>query len=649
MAEFVIECPSCGKYATAKTALFGLVGNKINCSCGYEINVKTDKCTSRECHHCGNQVVYDQSKGEKATCPVCKEPINTMADNSNMVQFGCKQCGIHLNGAKSAATVTCPVCDCVNDVAERAALENHKKSGLPSTIKYEGDNQTLIWKHPLEDFAMGSQLIVHESQEAVFFKDGAALDTFGPGRHALETQNIPMLSNAFDIPMANGTPFHSEVYYINLATQTGIKWGTDSKVRLFDPASGLHLEIGAGGSFNIKINNGRKLLSKLVGTEGSLTQSSLLGSEGGQGHFRTLIMTHVKSFLAQTIKELQLNILEIDAKLMELSDGLRVRINEALDDYGVVMPEFFVSRVVTPDDDPNFRQMKEQYAKEYLLVREEEVKRKEALAAAERKAVEAETKARMEIIGAQGGAAAMKIKAEAEAESYRMKAAAEAAEMQMKGYTYQQETSRQIGLEAMQNGITGGGSGGAGALGEVAGLGMAFGTMGGIMNMTKEAMNPMMETGSSMGQNLGVPSPDLGAWSCGCGAVGMVGAFCPTCGSKKPEPVKTWDCSCGQTGISGNFCSGCGGKKPEETKPWDCSCGQTGITGNFCSGCGGKKPEEAKSWDCACGQTGISGNFCSGCGGKKPEESTGWDCSCGKTGIEGRFCSECGKTKEGED
>ena len=139
---------------------------------------------------------------------------------------------------------------------------------------------------------------------------------------------------------------------------------------------------------------------------------------------------------------------------MSLSGALRERINAALDEYGLTMPEFYVSRIVTPDDDPNFRRMKEQYAEQYLLVRQEGIRKAEAEAAADRKAVEAQTAARMKIIGAQGEAEALKIQKQAEAEAYRMQAEAEATEMRMKGYTYQQETSRQVGLEAVRGAIS---------------------------------------------------------------------------------------------------------------------------------------------------------------------------------------------------
>lgn len=618
MSKFVIECPKCGKYAEAKTGFFAR--KKIDCACGYTIDVRTEKLATRKCPKCGNTVIYDQSKGEKALCPVCHEPINTLAEQSNTVEFSCAQCGIRLRTSKAAATYTCPVCDCVNDVAERVATEKIKKDGLASIIKYEGDNETLVWKHPIEDFNFGSQLIVHESQEAIFFRDGQALDLFGAGRYTLQTQQLPLLEKLYKLPTDTEGTFHSEVYFVNLATQMGVKWGTDSKVRLFDPASGLHIEIGASGEFNIRVTDSRKLLLKVVGTTGGLGQEQLLGIGNGKGFFRSMVMTQVKSYLAQTIKENTINILEIDEHLMALSGALRERINAALDEYGLTMPEFYVSRIVTPDDDPNFRRMKEQYAEQYLLVRQEGIRKAEAEAAADRKAVEAQTAARMKIIGAQGEAEALKIQKQAEAEAYRMQAEAEAAEMRMKGYTYQQETSRQVGMEAMKNGL-GGGANAAGALGDLAGLGVSLGAMGSVIGMTKDALNPMTQDAAQMGAAVGAAV--AGGWDCPvCGHKNITTNFCPDCGGKKPEAKTGWDCAqCGTKNIQSKFCPNCGAKKPEESSGWTCpDCGTKDILSRFCPNCGARKPEEKRGWICPdCGTKDIMTNFCPNCGRKKDE------------------------------
>lgn len=591
MAKFVLECPYCERHIEAKTGLFAR--RKISCTCGHTIDVKTEKMATRSCPNCNNLVVFDVSKKDKVKCPVCRKPIRAIDDKSKMVEFSCAQCGIGLHTVKTADTYQCPICDYVNNVTEQVKKSQIRKDGFASVIKYEGDNDTLVWKHPIEDFNMGSQLIVHESQEAIFFKDGQALDLFGAGRYTLETQQLPLIEKIYNLPTDTEGTFHSEVYFVNLATRMANKWGTDTKVRMFDPTSGLHVELGASGEYSLRVINSRKLLLKLVGTSSSLTHDELM--HGDRAFFRSLVVAQVKSYLAQVIKESNISVLEIDAHLMTLSESLRQRINIVLEEYGLLMPEFFVARIVTPDEDPNFRRMKEQYAAEYLQVRDEEIRRKTAEAAAQRKTVEAETEARMKIIEAQGDAEALKIKAMAEADAYRAQALAEAEEMRAKGYTYQQETARMIGMETMQNGITGsggdGGSGIMGSIGDLAGLGISLGAVGSVMGMTKEVMNPIMETTSQLGKSIG--GAMLDSWDCVCGNKGITAKFCGECGAKKPEPkiVDMWNCSCGNTGITAKFCGECGKPRPVIPTTWDCECGNKGIIGKFCGECGNKKPE----------------------------------------------------------
>lgn len=578
MSKFVIECPSCGRYAQASTSF--LAKKKIECSCGYIIDVRTDKITSRVCSHCGNSVVFDQSKGSSARCPVCHEKINTEDMLNNMAQFHCPSCACELIADKCAKQYTCPLCDTVIDVQQQMMKEKERKKGLASVIKYEGDNQTFVWKHPIEDFNLGSQLIVHESQEAVFFRDGQALDLFPAGRYTLTTQNLPALQEIYKLPTNADAIFHSEVYFINKTVQMGLKWGTDSKVRMFDPTSGLHLEIGASGQFNLKVSDSRRLLIKLVGSAGSFTQADVIDDDykikPTIGKFKALIITKVKSNLAHIIKDNGINILEVDEHLDTISEKLRNSINESLTEYGLFMPEFFLTTITTPDDDSNFKRLKQQHAEMFLKVREEQIKKAEAEASAERQAVEAQTAARMKIIGAQG-----------EAEAYKLKAAAEAEEMRMKGYTYQQETVRQVGLGAVQNM----GNGSAGGLGDIAGLGVSLGAIGGVMGMTREALNPITNNVSAI-SNAAENVITSDTWNCTCGNKGVVGNFCNNCGAKRPAFPETWDCSCGNKGIVGNFCNICGAKRPAPLpETWDCSCGNRGVVGNFCNNCGKKKGE----------------------------------------------------------
>ena len=647
MSKFVIECPKCGNYTEASTGGFLGIGKtrRINCVCGYEINVSAEKMRSKVCPHCGNNVIYDLSKGEDAVCPVCHEPINTRESLSNIVEFSCPSCSCRLSADKNADTYTCPLCDTVIDVQKQIAVEASKSQGLASLIKYEGGNDVLVWKHPITDFNAGTQLVVHESQEALFFCDGKALDLFGAGRYTLATANLPLLQELYKLPTNADTVFHSEVYFINLATQMGIKWGTDSKVRLFDPGSGLYIEIGACGNFNLRVNNSRKLLLKIVGTTGKLTGADIAGagatpSMGGDSFtiaeytskFKAMIMNRVKSNLARAIKENNINILEIDEHIDLLSEKLRDIINESLDEYGLVMPEFYITNVMTPDDDPNYRRLKQQFAERTLNVREEGIRKDIAIAEQERRIIEeknkaelnmirAQNEAQMKILGAQGDAEAPRLKGQAEADAYKAQAFAEAEEMRAKGYSYQQETARQVGLQAMQNGITGGGSGGG--IGDIAGLGVTLGAMGGVIGMTKEALNPVMQGASEIGAGIGgavaaTAAPDK--WDCpSCGAKGITSKFCPDCGAIKPAPAVTWDCpACGCKGITSKFCPDCGAKKPEPPAAWDCpSCGCKGITSKFCPECGARKPEAPAIWDCPCGAKNITSKFCPECGKPK--------------------------------
>ena len=650
MAKFVMECPSCGKYVEAKTGFFAR--KKIDCACGYTINVKTDKLTSRVCAHCGNDVVFDQSKGTAAKCPVCGKPINTMADQDKTVQFSCAQCGVRLNTSKGAVTYTCPVCDHINDVAERLKTEEIKKDGLASIIKYEGDADTLVWKHPIEDFNMGSQLIVHESQEAIFFRDGQALDTFTAGRYTLETQQLPVLEKLYKLPTDTEGTFHSEVYYFNLIHQMAIKWGTPEKINFLEPMTGAPISIGARGVLNFKIANARKLLLKLVGTGGKLTRQDLMADGDGniRNYFRSLIQLTVSTNLANIITGEKLDILQLDQQKMRLSAAMLTALQASFEEYGLVITEFLIMGIMLPqkgdlgyDALQTILQMRQKDLTKSAIQTETEIKLAELEAKkqldiriqenvaeveiAHRKAVaqkgetsvlEAQYAGQVKVAEATGETQAERLRMQLEMERKLQTAQIEAEEMRLKGYN--QKDVMQADVQKAYAGALGqmgaNGGGGSSMLGDIAGLGVTLGAMGSVMGMTKDAMAPMMQMGAQ------VAAPAANGWNCTCGQTNIASNFCPNCGSKKPEPQTGWNCTvCGQQNITSNFCPNCGAKKPAEAAGWNCvACGQQNITSNFCPNCGNKKPVADNGWICPdCGQKEIKTNFCPNCGHKKGE------------------------------
>ena len=656
MSKFVMECPNCGKYVEAKTGFFAR--KKIDCACGYTIDVRTDKLTSRTCAHCGNDVVFDQSKGAAAKCPVCGQPINTMADQDKTVQFSCAQCGIRLNTSKSATTYICPVCDHVNDVVERLKTEEIKKDGLASIIKYEGDASTLVWKHPIEDFNLGSQLIVHESQEAIFFRDGQALDTFTAGRYTLETQQLPVLEKLYKLPTDTEGTFHSEVYYFNLIHQMAIKWGTPEKINFLEPMTGAPISIGARGVLNFKIANARKLLLKLVGTGGKLTRQDLMADGEGniRNYFRSLIQLTVSTNLANIITGEKLDILQLDQQKMRLSASMLTALQASFEEYGLVITEFLIMGIMLPqkgdlgyDALQTILQMRQKNLTKSAIQTETEIKLAELEAKkqldiriqenvaeveiAHRKAVaqkgetsvlEAQYAGQVKVAEATGETQAERLRMQLEMERKLQTAQIEAEEMRLKGYgqrdVIQADVQKAYASALGQIGSNGGGVSGSGMLGDIAGLGVTLGAMGSVIGMTKDAMTPMMNVGASMMTPATAPAND--GWTCACGAKNIQSKFCPECGAKKPEPkvANTWDCpACGNKGITGKFCGECGFKKPEAPSAWDCpQCGNKGITAKFCGECGFKKPEIPATWNCPeCGTQGITAKFCPECGRKK--------------------------------
>ena len=618
MSKFVMECPNCGKYVEAKTGLFAK--RKIHCSCGHTIDVRTEKLSVRTCPSCGNQFVHDQSDGTKVRCPVCHHKVVATMDHTKLVEFSCAQCGIRLNTNKDATTYTCPVCDHINDVTERLKTEAIKKDGLASIIKYEGDADTLVWKHPIEDFNLGSQLIVHESQEAIFFRDGQALDTFAAGRYTLETQQLPMLEKLYKLPTDTEGTFHSEVYFFNLIHQMAIKWGTPEKITFMEPTSSAPLSLGARGMLNFRIANARKLLLKLVGTGGKLTRQELMADGEGniRNYFRSLIQLTVSTNLANIITEEKLDILQLDQQKMRLSASMLTALQQSFQDYGLVITEFLILGIMLPqkgdlgyDTLQTILEMRkkdltksaiatetelklaELEAKKQLDIRiqenvaEVEIAHRRAVAQkGETSVLEAQYASQVKVAEATGDVEAERLRMRLEMERKAQTAQIEAEEMRLKGYTQrdvlQADVQKSYADALGQMGSNGGGAG-SGMLGDIAGLGVTLGAMGSVIGMTKDAMTPMMNMGAAMA------TPAATGWNCSCGTQNIATNFCPNCGTKKPEPQAGWNCTaCGQQNITSNFCPNCGAKKPETG--WNCTaCGQTGITSNFCPNCGHKK------------------------------------------------------------
>lgn len=386
---------------------------------------------------------------------------------------------------------------------------------IAEIIKYEGDNSTFIWKHPCEDFNSLTQLIVHESQEAVFMMSGQVLDIFGAGRYTLETQNIPKLGKLLNRTTDDKTPFHCEVYYINKTEQMAIKWGTDSKVQYIEPTYGFPISIGASGEMALRAEDSKKLLLKLVGTENYLGQAKLVS------FFRSFLMTRVKTYIAQVIKANAINIFEIDENLTAFSENIKKLLVNDFADYGVSLEQFFVTTIVKPDGESQYEKFKSLHFRQYADIAEAKLRQQVSV-------IDAQTEAQKTIIDSQ----------------------AQATKRRQEGYTYQQERGFDVASEVARNE----------AVGQMTNLGVGLGTMagvGGIVggvvgNAVGDALNNATQTKTEMGE----------AFCDNCGAKLVPGsAFCDECGTAVPKANDI----CANCGYKferpGKFCPKCGTKR----------------------------------------------------------------------------------------
>lgn len=394
---------------------------------------------------------------------------------------------------------------------------------ITDVIKYEGDNSTFIWKHPCEDFNSLTQLIVHESQEAIFFMNGQALDMFGAGRYTLDTQNIPIIGKVLNRATGDESPFHCEVYFINKTEQMSIKWGTDSRVQYMEPTYGFPISIGASGEMSLRAEDSRKLLLKLVGTENVLSQEKLVA------YFRAILMTRVKTYMAQYMKNSAVSIFEIDEHLMAFSEALKTQLTPDLADYGVALERFFVTNVVKPDGERQYESFKELHFRQYAEVAEARLRQQTEV-------IDAQTEAQKTVIASK----------------------AMATKRAQEGYTYQQERGFDVAQDAAKNEAVGQFTNMGIGLGTMAGVGGAVG--GVVSGSINGAMNGVM-SGEAQAQPP-VPNPAAERFCDNCGAkLTPSAAFCDECGA----PVPTDNSKCENCGYvferPGKFCPKCGAKR----------------------------------------------------------------------------------------
>ena len=229
---------------------------------------------------------------------------------------------------------------------------------LIDVVKWDGGPNVFAYRFPETELNTKAQLIVTESQEAVLLKEGQFYGPYGPGRHVLNTKNVPFLTPAMTAIFTGGrSPFTAEVWFVQKAIPLDLKWGTVTPIQIEDPRYHIMLPIRAFGQYGLQVVNAKKFLAKLTGRVAYFTTDILTS------YFRGIIVTQVKDCIASCLNEKNISVLQISNLMVEISGNLEEKISVVMEEYGLRTMSFTVSSINTDDNDPAVKQLKSALAK----------------------------------------------------------------------------------------------------------------------------------------------------------------------------------------------------------------------------------------------------------------------------------------------
>ncbi len=205
----------------------------------------------------------------------------------------------------------------------------------------DDSGNTLVYRFPVyqQEIKNGAQLIVRESQAAVFVYEGQVADVFGPGKYTIDGGNTPILSKLGAWKYGFNSPFKSEVYFVNTKQFTDMKWGTANPIMLRDPDFGI-VRLRAFGRYSMRVIDPANFIKEIAGTNAKFQAEDI----------ESQLKTAVVSEFADAIGEMKIPALDLAAQYKELGDILRQKINEDFKTYGIEVTKFYIENISLPEE-----------------------------------------------------------------------------------------------------------------------------------------------------------------------------------------------------------------------------------------------------------------------------------------------------------
>ena len=224
-------------------------------------------------------------------------------------------------------------------------LDKVKEAALNQFIEViewlDDTKDTLLYRFPVagQEIKNGAQLVVRESQAAVFVFEGQVADVFGPGKYTIDGGNTPILSKLGAWKYGFNSPFKSEVYFVNTKQFTDMKWGTSNPVMLRDADFGI-VRLRAFGAYSMRVADPGEFIKQIAGTNAHFQTEDI------EGQLKRAIVTE----FSDAIGELKIPALDLAAQYKEMGEAIRGKINEEFKGYGLEITKFYIENISLPPE-----------------------------------------------------------------------------------------------------------------------------------------------------------------------------------------------------------------------------------------------------------------------------------------------------------